>query len=164
MSLAALLHRRARLSSNTFRFTLPPFLSQELFREIDARKDDVSCEVALSYLEVYNETIRDLLEPSDNMLAIREDASKGVSSARDPKARQGRAAGATRSHVPACPSQASSSTASACTGPATPATSFRCCSEATPTARSTRRTPTPPARARTPSLPSTFTKSRGQQT
>lgn len=38
----------------------------------------MSCEVALSYLEVYNETIRDLLEPSDAMLAIREDATKGT--------------------------------------------------------------------------------------
>jgi hypothetical protein len=52
---------------------------QELFREIDSRKDEVSCEVALSYLEVYNETIRDLLDPSDRFLAIREDASKGAS-------------------------------------------------------------------------------------
>ena len=50
---------------------------QELFKMIEERKADMSCEVALSYLEVYNEQIRDLLEPSDKMLAIREDAQQG---------------------------------------------------------------------------------------
>nr|CCA25314.1 kinesin putative [Albugo laibachii Nc14] len=35
-------------------------------------------EVLISYLEVYNEQIRDLLKPSDTPLALREDTAKGV--------------------------------------------------------------------------------------
>ncbi|CCI39794.1 unnamed protein product [Albugo candida] len=35
-------------------------------------------EVMISYLEVYNEQIRDLLRPSDTPLALREDTAKGI--------------------------------------------------------------------------------------
>ncbi|XP_068210471.1 uncharacterized protein [Palaemon carinicauda] len=34
----------------------------ELYRRIDEQKDDKTCEVGVSYLEVYNETVRDLLQ------------------------------------------------------------------------------------------------------
>nr|XP_014344266.1 PREDICTED: kinesin-like protein KIF18B [Latimeria chalumnae] len=49
----------------------------ELYRRIDAIKDEKRCEVAVSYLEVYNEQIHDLLEPK-KPLAVREDRQKGV--------------------------------------------------------------------------------------
>ncbi|NP_001026099.1 kinesin-like protein KIF18B [Gallus gallus] len=49
----------------------------ELYRRIEARRDEKSCEVLVSYQEVYNEQIHDLLEPK-GPLAIREDPEKGV--------------------------------------------------------------------------------------
>ncbi|KAM3922436.1 kinesin-like protein KIF18B [Leptodactylus fuscus] len=49
----------------------------ELYRRIEAVKEEKSCEVLISYLEVYNEQIQDLLEPK-GFLAIREDPQKGV--------------------------------------------------------------------------------------
>ncbi|OXB56652.1 hypothetical protein ASZ78_003943 [Callipepla squamata] len=49
----------------------------ELYRRIEARRDEKSCEVLISYQEVYNEQIHDLLEPK-GPLAIREDPEKGV--------------------------------------------------------------------------------------
>ncbi|XP_063798516.1 kinesin-like protein KIF18B [Pseudophryne corroboree] len=49
----------------------------ELYRAIEAIKEEKSCEVLISYLEVYNEQIQDLLEPKGT-LAIREDPLKGV--------------------------------------------------------------------------------------
>ncbi|XP_023929910.1 kinesin-like protein KIF18A isoform X2 [Lingula anatina] len=49
----------------------------ELYRRIELMKEEKICDVAVSYLEVYNEQIRDLLMPS-NPLPIREDPAKGV--------------------------------------------------------------------------------------
>ncbi|XP_019331654.1 kinesin-like protein KIF18B isoform X2 [Alligator mississippiensis] len=49
----------------------------ELYKRIEARKDEKNCEVLISYQEVYNEQIHDLLEPK-GPLAIREDPEKGV--------------------------------------------------------------------------------------
>ncbi|KAM4652183.1 kinesin-like protein KIF18B [Discoglossus pictus] len=49
----------------------------ELYRRIEAIKEVKQCEVLISYLEVYNEQIQDLLEPKGS-LAIREDPQKGV--------------------------------------------------------------------------------------
>ncbi|KAM9299441.1 kinesin-like protein KIF18B [Gastrophryne carolinensis] len=49
----------------------------ELYQRIEAIKEEKSCEVLISYLEVYNEQIQDLLEPKGH-LAIREDPQKGV--------------------------------------------------------------------------------------
>ncbi|XP_068097243.1 kinesin-like protein KIF18B [Hyperolius riggenbachi] len=49
----------------------------ELYRRIEAIKEEKSCEVLISYLEVYNEQIQDLLEPK-GFLAVREDPQKGV--------------------------------------------------------------------------------------
>uniref|UniRef100_A0A8C4YP54 Kinesin-like protein n=1 Tax=Gopherus evgoodei TaxID=1825980 RepID=A0A8C4YP54_9SAUR len=49
----------------------------ELYKRIEARMEEKSCEVLISYQEVYNEQIHDLLEPK-GPLAIREDPEKGV--------------------------------------------------------------------------------------
>lgn len=54
---------------------------QELFERIGERTEDKVTEVCLSYLEIYNETIRDLLVPggSKQGLMLREDANQAVS-------------------------------------------------------------------------------------
>ena len=54
---------------------------QELFERIADRTDDKVTEVSLSYLEIYNETIRDLLVPGGSRqgLMLREDANQAVS-------------------------------------------------------------------------------------
>uniref|UniRef100_A0A8C0IRQ3 Kinesin-like protein n=1 Tax=Chelonoidis abingdonii TaxID=106734 RepID=A0A8C0IRQ3_CHEAB len=49
----------------------------DLFRAIEETSDDMEYEVSMSYLEIYNEMIRDLLNPSLGFLELREDA-KGV--------------------------------------------------------------------------------------
>ncbi|KAJ5891312.1 Kinesin-like protein 6 [Penicillium subrubescens] len=54
---------------------------QELFERIDERSGEKSTEVSLSYLEIYNETIRDLLVPGTPKggLMLREDVNQSVS-------------------------------------------------------------------------------------
>lgn len=52
---------------------------KELFDRIDELQDTKVVEVTLSYLEIYNETIKDLLEPSNKVLTLREDADKKIS-------------------------------------------------------------------------------------
>ena len=54
---------------------------QELFEKIAERSGDKETEVSLSYLEIYNETIRDLLVPGGGKggLMLREDANQTVS-------------------------------------------------------------------------------------
>ena len=54
---------------------------QELFERISERSEEKVTEVSLSYLEIYNETIRDLLVPggSKTGLMLREDANQAVS-------------------------------------------------------------------------------------
>src|SRR5271170_2111533 len=54
---------------------------QELFEKIAERSDEKHTEISLSYLEIYNETIRDLLVPggSKQGLMLREDANQAVS-------------------------------------------------------------------------------------
>ncbi|KAM4844352.1 kinesin-like protein KIF18B isoform 2-T2 [Thomomys bottae] len=51
--------------------------TMELYRRLEAHKEEKRFEVLISYLEVYNEQIRDLLEPKGS-LTIREDPDKGV--------------------------------------------------------------------------------------
>lgn len=53
---------------------------QELFEKIEERSQDKSTEVSLSYLEIYNETIRDLLVPGGSKagLTLREDSNQAV--------------------------------------------------------------------------------------
>ncbi|NWW82623.1 KI18A protein, partial [Climacteris rufus] len=48
-----------------------------LYKRMDQIKEDKTCDVAVSYLEVYNEQIHDLLV-SSGPLAVREDAQQGV--------------------------------------------------------------------------------------
>ncbi|NWT97913.1 KI18A protein, partial [Urocynchramus pylzowi] len=48
-----------------------------LYKRMDQIKDDKTCDIAVSYLEVYNEQIRDLLVNS-GPLAVREDGQQGV--------------------------------------------------------------------------------------
>lgn len=55
---------------------------QELFEKIDERSQDKVTELSLSYLEIYNETIRDLLVPGGGGkagLTLREDSNQAVS-------------------------------------------------------------------------------------
>lgn len=54
---------------------------QELFERIEERSGEKATEVSLSYLEIYNETIRDLLVPggSKGGLMLREDTNQSVS-------------------------------------------------------------------------------------
>lgn len=49
----------------------------DLFLEMDRTKENMSYKVTMSYLEIYNEMIRDLLNPGSGYLELREDA-KGV--------------------------------------------------------------------------------------
>lgn len=53
---------------------------QELFEKIDERSQDKVTELTLSYLEIYNETIRDLLVPGGSKagLMLREDSNQAV--------------------------------------------------------------------------------------
>ncbi|KAF8419898.1 P-loop containing nucleoside triphosphate hydrolase protein [Tirmania nivea] len=53
----------------------------ELFERIDALKDEKEIELTMSYLEIYNETIRDLLVEggSSKALALREDSTQTIS-------------------------------------------------------------------------------------
>lgn len=57
---------------------------QELFEKMEERSDEKHTEISLSYLEIYNETIRDLLcppgeEKSKQGLMLREDSKQAVS-------------------------------------------------------------------------------------
>jgi len=49
----------------------------ELYERVEAIKEDVACEILCSYLEVYNETVVDLLKPGQP-LNVREDGNAGV--------------------------------------------------------------------------------------
>lgn len=53
---------------------------QELFEKIGERSEEKQTEITLSYLEIYNETIRDLLVPggSKQGLMLREDSNQAV--------------------------------------------------------------------------------------
>ncbi|XP_060552819.1 kinesin-like protein KIF18A isoform X2 [Ruditapes philippinarum] len=49
----------------------------DLYSRIENMRDNKTCDVAVSYLEIYNETIRDLMMKG-SVLPIREDPGKGV--------------------------------------------------------------------------------------
>ncbi|PLW25709.1 hypothetical protein PCANC_28292 [Puccinia coronata f. sp. avenae] len=53
-------------------------LMKDLFGRIADQQDDVTSEISISYLEIYNETIRDLLNPNAPVLNLRE-ANSSVS-------------------------------------------------------------------------------------
>ncbi len=50
----------------------------ELFRQIELKSTERDYKLKISYIEVYNEIIRDLLSGSNMALEMREDAMKGV--------------------------------------------------------------------------------------
>jgi len=50
----------------------------ELFRQIERNSGEKDFTIKVSYLEVYNETLRDLLSNDDTALDLREDAEKGI--------------------------------------------------------------------------------------
>lgn len=54
---------------------------KELFEKIEELRDTKIIDVSLSYLEIYNETIRDLMQPDNGgkILTLREDANKRIS-------------------------------------------------------------------------------------
>ncbi|KAF6030688.1 KIF18A [Bugula neritina] len=55
------------------------FLSMmDLYNIKESEQDDKHIDIAVSYLEVYNENIKDLLSPSNDNLPIREDGKQGV--------------------------------------------------------------------------------------
>ena len=50
----------------------------ELFIEISNKSNNNIYQVSMSYLEIYNELIRDLLNPANGFLELREDAKGGI--------------------------------------------------------------------------------------
>ncbi|XP_015420644.1 PREDICTED: kinesin-like protein KIF19 [Myotis davidii] len=50
----------------------------DLFRAIERTRGSVDSSVSMSYLEIYNEVIRDLLNPSSGLLELREDARGSI--------------------------------------------------------------------------------------
>lgn len=57
-----------------------PMLNAEIFEMLEAKHKELGGEslVTVSYLEIYNEVIRDLLNPSDKQLKIREHPKLGI--------------------------------------------------------------------------------------
>eukprot|EP00435_Cladocopium_sp_Y103_P021684 s2547_g5.t1 len=59
-----------------------PKVIRNSFRHIDAHKENIDFKVSCCYLEIYNEDIRDLLQPGGRqdgqVIAIREDAAGGI--------------------------------------------------------------------------------------
>ena len=55
------------------------FTTMELFRQMDSRTEDEQLELSISYFEIYNEFVYDLLTPhTGRHLIIQEDPKKGV--------------------------------------------------------------------------------------
>lgn len=52
---------------------------KELFKKIENYKLERDYTVKISYLEIYNENIRDLLSSNEEYLDLREDPYKGIS-------------------------------------------------------------------------------------
>ncbi|XP_023372300.1 kinesin-like protein KIF19 [Otolemur garnettii] len=50
----------------------------DLFQVIEETRDNMDCSVSMSYLEIYNEVIRDLLNPSSGFLELREDSQGSI--------------------------------------------------------------------------------------
>jgi len=55
-----------------------PNLNHDLFERISNSKKNVAFLVTVSYLEIYNEELRDLLRPSSKLLRIREHPDAGI--------------------------------------------------------------------------------------
>ena len=57
---------------------LIPRITKELYKNIESgAASDVKFKVEVSYMEIYNEKVRDLLNPSDKTLKVREHAATG---------------------------------------------------------------------------------------
>ena len=57
---------------------LIPRITQNLYKSIEENQDqDVKFKIEVSYMEIYNEKVRDLLNPSDKTLKVREHAATG---------------------------------------------------------------------------------------
>lgn len=56
-----------------------PLTMTELFRRISESGHEKITQVSVSFLEVYNETVRDLLSNDDSSLEIREDSAHRIS-------------------------------------------------------------------------------------
>ena len=57
------------------------FTTMELFRKIEKKSEEEQLELSISYFEIYNEIVRDLLTPAignKSGLAVREDPKRGV--------------------------------------------------------------------------------------
>ena len=56
------------------------FTTMELFRQIESRCEEEQLELSISYFEIYNELVYDLLTPAliGKQLAVREDPKRGV--------------------------------------------------------------------------------------
>jgi kinesin family protein 18/19 len=62
-------------------YTSPGIMTKtlhDLFEKVSHMRDDVNFQIKCSFLEVYNETIRDLLNPTSEYLELREDPVKGM--------------------------------------------------------------------------------------
>jgi len=56
-----------------------PRINEELFQQISGLQTDQNkFQVSVSYLEIYNEMVKDLLNPSDRALDIRENPKQGI--------------------------------------------------------------------------------------
>lgn len=51
---------------------------RDLFHAIADKKSERQYHLSVSYMEIYNETIRDLLVENSKPLALREDGDKGT--------------------------------------------------------------------------------------
>jgi kinesin family protein 18/19 len=51
---------------------------RDLFKEVDARKTESKIKISISYLEVYNETIRDLFIENSPPLMLCEDQEQNA--------------------------------------------------------------------------------------
>nr|XP_037270622.1 kinesin-like protein KIF18B [Rhipicephalus microplus] len=53
--------------------------ASELYRRVDKlRTEGLSCDVAVAYMKVYKEVVRDLLCPKGRWLVVRDDSAKGI--------------------------------------------------------------------------------------
>eukprot|EP00918_Siedleckia_nematoides_P042790 GHVU01093530.1.p4 GENE.GHVU01093530.1~~GHVU01093530.1.p4 ORF type:complete len:100 (+),score=14.76 GHVU01093530.1:942-1241(+) len=50
----------------------------DLYSSMQQHKDDIDFQIKASFIEIYNENIRDLLSPGRDYLDLREDPVKGV--------------------------------------------------------------------------------------
>lgn len=57
---------------------MTPRMVSHIFKEIEQAPDSCSFEVKVSYVEIYMERVRDLMNPSNQDLKIRERKGKGI--------------------------------------------------------------------------------------